>query len=81
MLEIALVEQDLHFEDCLVRILDEFKRVLHHRKLKYMNVLWTDQVECEATWELESQIWKIKVHECALDPELFSCGKTSPLLF
>jgi hypothetical protein len=56
MLEIALVEQDLHFEDCLVRILDEFKRVLHHRKLKYMNVLWTDQVECEATWELESQI-------------------------
>ncbi|WVZ94657.1 LOW QUALITY PROTEIN: hypothetical protein U9M48_040523 [Paspalum notatum var. saurae] len=62
-LESVTIEQDLTFEARLVRILDESERVLRHRTLKY--VLWTNQTEREATWELESRM-RLKY------PELFT---------
>lgn len=61
------IEQDLTLESLPLKILDESERTLRHRKLKYVKVLWTNQTEREATWELESQM-----HEKY--PELFSDG-------
>jgi len=42
--------------------------VLKRKTFKYVKVLWTNQTEREATWELESEI-----HEKY--PELFSSGE------
>jgi hypothetical protein len=50
-----------------VRILEEFDRVMRRRTLKFVKVLWTNQTEREATWELES-----KMRERY--PELFTTG-------
>jgi hypothetical protein len=50
-----------------LNILDESERAMRHQKLKYVKILWTNQTEREATWELESQM-----HEKY--PELFSDG-------
>ena len=61
------IEQDLTLESRPLKILDESERALRHRKLKYVKVLWTNQTEREATWELESQMR-------AKYPELFSNG-------
>jgi hypothetical protein len=36
-----------------VRILESSERVLRKRSIKYVKVLWTNQSEREATWELE----------------------------
>jgi hypothetical protein len=47
-------EQDLTFEVCPVRILEESERVIRNRTLKYVKVLWSPQTEREATRELES---------------------------
>ena len=51
-----------------VRILDFSDRVMRNRTIKYVKVLWTNQSESEATWELEAQI-------CEKYPELFESGK------
>ena len=50
------IEQDLTFEVHPVRILEESERVMRHRTLKYVKVLWSQQTEREATWELESRM-------------------------
>lgn len=65
--EPVTIEQDLTVESQPLKILDESERVLRHRKLKYVKILWTNQTEREATWELESQIREKY-------PELFSDG-------
>ncbi|WVZ50601.1 LOW QUALITY PROTEIN: hypothetical protein U9M48_001841 [Paspalum notatum var. saurae] len=67
-LEPVTIEQDLTFEAHPVRILEESDRVLRHRTLKYVKVLWTNQTEREATWELESQMREKY-------PELFASGE------
>jgi len=51
-----------------VRILETSEKVLRHKTFKYVKVLWTNQTEREATWELESEI-----HEKY--PELFPSGE------
>jgi hypothetical protein len=51
-----------------VRILESSERVLRRRIIKYVRVLWTNQPEREATWELEEQMRKEY-------PELFDTGE------
>jgi hypothetical protein len=48
-------EQDLTFEVCPVMILEKSERKMSNRTLNYVRVLWVQQTECEATWELESR--------------------------
>jgi hypothetical protein len=67
-LEPISIEQDLTFEARPVRILEEADRVMRHQTLKFVEVLWTNQTEREATWELES-----KMRERY--PELFMSGE------
>ncbi|WVZ90626.1 hypothetical protein U9M48_036911 [Paspalum notatum var. saurae] len=64
-LETITIEQDLTFEARPVTIFEESDKVLRHRILKYVKILWTNQTEREATWELESQM-RLKY------PELFT---------
>jgi hypothetical protein len=47
------VQQDLTLECRPVRIFEFSERVLRKRSIKYVKVLWTNQSEREATWELE----------------------------
>jgi len=68
-LEPVTIEQDLTFEARPVKILEESERILRHRTLKYVKVLWTNQTEREATWELESRM-RLKY------PELFASGES-----
>jgi len=51
-LEPETIKEDLTFEARPVRILEEADKVLRRRTLKYLKVLWTNQTEWEATWEL-----------------------------
>ena len=51
-----------------MRILEFSERVLRKRSIKYVKVLWTNQSEREATWELE-ELMRQKY------PELFVVGK------
>jgi len=55
-LEPETIKEDLTFEARPVRILEEADKVLRRRTLKYLKVLWTNQTEWEATWELESRM-------------------------
>ena len=66
--EPVIIQQDLTMECHPVRILDFSVRVMRNRTIKYVKVLWTNQSEREATWELEAQI-----HEKYL--ELFESGE------
>jgi hypothetical protein len=61
------IEQDLTFEVRPVRILDESELVMRNMTLKYVKVLWSQQTEREATWELESRMREKY-------PELFMTG-------
>jgi hypothetical protein len=67
-LEPITVEQDLTVEYRPVRILDSSERVMRRRMIKYVKVLWTNQSEHEATWELEEQMRKKY-------PKLFEVGE------
>jgi hypothetical protein len=68
-LESITVQQDLTLECRLVRILESSEHIMR-RTIKYMRVLWTNQTECEATWELEEQMQK-KYLELFEDGELY----------
>jgi hypothetical protein len=52
-LEPIAVQQDLTLECRSVRILESSERVMRRRTIKYVKVLWTNQSERDATWELE----------------------------
>jgi hypothetical protein len=52
-LEPIAVQQDLTLECRPVHILESLVRVMRRRSIKYVKVLWTNQSEREATWELE----------------------------
>jgi hypothetical protein len=67
-LEPIAVQQDLTLECRPVHILESSKRVLRRRSIKYVRVLWTNQSEREATWELE-ELMRQKY------PELFVMGE------
>jgi hypothetical protein len=67
-MEPIVVQQDLTLECRPVRILESSERVLRKRSIKYVKVLWTNQSEREATWELEELMWQKY-------PKLFVVGK------
>jgi hypothetical protein len=52
-LEPIAMQQDLTLECRPVRILESSERVMRRRSIKYVKVLWTNQSEREAIWELE----------------------------
>ena len=54
--ELVIIQQDLTMECHPVRILDFSDRVMRNRTINYVKVLWTNQTEWEATWEIEAQI-------------------------
>ena len=54
--ELVIIQQDLTMECHLVCILDFSNRIMRNRTIKYVKVLWTNQSEQEATWELEAQM-------------------------
>jgi hypothetical protein len=70
-LELITVQQDLTLECHPVRILESLERVMRRRTIKYVRVLWTNQAEREATWELDEQMRK-KYPELFEDGELYS---------
>ena len=61
-------EKDLTMDCHPVCILDFSDCVLWNRTIKYVKVLWTNQSEREATWEMEVQMREKY-------PELFESGK------
>jgi hypothetical protein len=67
-MEPIAVQQDLMLECCPVRILESSERVMRRRSIKYVKVLWTNQSEREATWELE----ELMRQKCS---ELFIMGE------
>jgi hypothetical protein len=67
-LEPIAVQEDLTLQCRSVRILESSERVLRRRSIKYVRVLWTNQSEREATWELE-ELMRQKY------PELFVMGE------
>jgi hypothetical protein len=62
------VQQDLTIQCRPMCIMDSSKRVMRRRTIKYVKVLWANQTEREATWELEEQI-------CKEYPELLEIGE------
>ena len=66
-LEPLTIEQDLSFESKPVQILERSEKALRNKTLKYDKVLWSQQTEREATWELESRMREQY-------PELFTTG-------
>ena len=66
--ELVIIQQDLTMECHPVRILDFGDRVIRNRTIRYVKVLWTNQSEREATWELEAQMREKYL-------ELFESGK------
>ena len=73
-MEPITIEQDLTFEVHPVRILEESEKVMRNRTLKYVKVLWSQQTEREATWELESRMREKY-------PELFMAGTLCMIMF
>jgi hypothetical protein len=67
-MEPIVVQQDLTLECRSVCILESSEHVLRKRSIKYVKVLWTNQSEREATWELK-ELMRQKY------PELFVVGK------
>jgi hypothetical protein len=66
--EPVIIEKDLTIKCHPVRILDFSQRVMRNRTIKYVKILWTNQSEREATWELEDSMR-------GEYPELFETGK------
>jgi hypothetical protein len=63
-----IIQQDLTIDAQPVRVLEFSERVMCNRTIKYVKILWSNQTEREATWELESTI-RNKY------PDLFQNGK------
>jgi hypothetical protein len=55
-----------------VRILESSERVMRRITIKYVKVLWTNQSEHEATWELEEQM-RQRYPELFVISKFFSC--------
>ena len=54
--EPVIIQMGLTMECHPVHILDFFDHVMRNRTIKYVKVLWTNQFEWEATWELQAQM-------------------------
>jgi hypothetical protein len=49
-----IIQQDLTIDAQPVHILEFSECVMRNRTIKYVKILWSNQTEREATWELES---------------------------
>jgi hypothetical protein len=63
-----IIQQDLTIDAQPVRVLEFSEHVMRNRTIKYVKILWSNQMEREATWELESTM-RNKY------PDLFETGK------
>jgi hypothetical protein len=63
-----IIQQDLTIDAQPVRVLEFSEHVMCNRTIKYVKILWSNQMKREATWELES-IMRNKY------PDLFQTGK------
>jgi hypothetical protein len=63
-----IIQQDLTIDAQPVCVMEFSKCVMRNRTIKYVKILWSNQTEREATWELES-IMRNKY------PDLFYTGK------
>jgi hypothetical protein len=52
--DLIIIQQDLTIDAQPVRVLEFSERVMRNRTMKYVKILWSNQTEREATWELES---------------------------
>jgi hypothetical protein len=52
--DLIIIQQDLTIDSQLVHILEFSEHVMRNRTMKYVKILWSNQTECEAIWELES---------------------------
>jgi hypothetical protein len=66
--ETVIIEKDLTLKCHTVHIFNFSQCVMQNRTIKYVKILWTNQSEREATWELEDSM-----REEYLD--LFETGK------
>jgi hypothetical protein len=49
-----IIQQDLTIDAQPVCVLESSERVMRNHTIKYIKILWSNQTEREATWELES---------------------------
>jgi hypothetical protein len=63
-----IIQQDLTIDAQPVGVLEFSERVIRNRTIKCVKILWSNQMEREATWELESTM-RNKY------PNLFQTGK------
>jgi hypothetical protein len=49
-----IIRQDLTIDAQPVHVLEFSECVMRNRTIKYVKILWSNQTEREATWELES---------------------------
>jgi hypothetical protein len=63
-----IIQQDLTIDTQPVHVLEFSERVMRNRTIKYVKILWSNQTEGEAIWELESTM-RNKY------PDLFETGK------
>jgi hypothetical protein len=63
-----IIQQDLTIDAQPVHVLEFSERVMSNHTIKYVKILWSNQMEREATWELESTM-RNKY------PDLFETGK------
>jgi hypothetical protein len=63
-----IIQQDLTIDVQPVHVLESSERVMRNRTIKYVKILWSNQTEPEATWELESIM-------CNKYPDIFQTGK------
>ena len=70
--------KDLTIKCRPVCILDSSEQVLRTRTIKYVKVLWTNQSEREATWELEEQMRK-EYPELFVTDEYYEVKSVLPL--
>jgi hypothetical protein len=52
--DLIIIQQDLIIDAQPVCVLEFSERVMHNRTIKYVKILWSNQTEREATWELKS---------------------------
>jgi hypothetical protein len=57
-----IIQQDLTVDAEPVCVLEFSERVMRNRTIKYVKILWSNQMEREATWELESIMRKKYPH-------------------
>jgi hypothetical protein len=62
--DLIIIQQDMTIDAQLVRVLEFSERVMCNHTIKYVKILWSNQMEREATWELESTM-------CNKHPNLF----------